>query len=137
MNAMLILAAAAHAQTSTSTRGETYAITRAKGSIVIDGNLNDEGWRDALRIDRWYEINPGDNTEPRVKNVAHLTYDDKYFYAAFEFEDPDVKRIVAPYGDHDALQNNADYGGLFLDTRNEGHTAYEFQVTAHTCNSTP
>jgi len=129
MAAMLVMPAAAAAQTST--RGETYGITRAKGPIVIDGNLNDEGWRDALRIERWYETNPGDNTEPKLKNVGYLTYDDKFFYAGFEFEDPDPKRIVAPYGDHDSLQGNADFGGLFLDTRNEGHTAYEFQVTAH------
>jgi len=127
--AILALPCIAHAQTST--RGETYTIARTKGEIVIDGNLNDEGWRDALRIDRWYETSPGDNTEPRVKNVGYLTYDDKFFYAAFEFEDPDPKRIVAPYGDHDYLQSNADFGGMFLDTRNEGHTAYEFQVTAH------
>jgi hypothetical protein len=124
-----VLAAPSFAQTSV--RGETYAITRAKGSITIDGNLSDEGWRDALRIDRWYEINPGDNTEPKVRNVGYLTYDDKYFYAAFEFDDPDPKRIISPYGDHDYIQSNADFGGLFLDTRNEGHTAYEFQVTAH------
>jgi hypothetical protein len=129
MAAILTMPFVAHAQTST--RGETYTITRAKGPIVIDGNLNDEGWRDALRIDRWYEINPSDNTEPRVKNVGYLTYDDKFFYAAFEFEDPDPKRIVAPFGDHDYIQSNADFGGVFLDTRNEGHTAYEFQVTAH------
>ncbi len=115
----------------TTTRGETYAIQRAKGAIVIDGNLSDEGWRDALRIDHWYEINPGDNVEPSVRNVAYLTYDDRFFYAAFEFDDPNPKLIMAPYGDHDVIQNNADYGGLFLDTRNEGHTAYEFQVTAH------
>jgi hypothetical protein len=127
----VIALAGAPAAAQTSTRGETYPITRAKGAIVVDGNLNDEGWRDALRIERWYEINPGDNTEPRVRNVGYLTYDDKFFYAAFEFDDPDPKRIVAPYGDHDTIQNNADYGGLFLDTRNEGHTAYEFQVTAH------
>ncbi len=127
--AAIVVPSAVRAQPST--RGETYTITRAKGSITIDGNLNDAGWRDALRIERWYEINPGDNTPPRVRNVGYLTYDDKFFYAAFEFDDPDPKRIVAPFGDHDALQNNADYGGLFLDTRNEGHTAYEFQVTAH------
>ena len=129
MAAMLLMPCVALAQTTT--RGETYAITRAKGAIAIDGNLNDEGWRDALRIEKWYETTPGDNTEPRLKNVAYLTYDDKYFYAGFEFEDPDPKRIVAPYGDHDYLQNSADFAGMFLDTRNEGHTAYEFQVTAH------
>ena len=122
--------ACAPAAAQTSTRGETYAIRRAAGPIVIDGNLNDEGWRGALRIQKWYEMNPGDNTEPKVKNVGYLTYDGRYFYVAFEFEDPEPGRIVAPYGDHDYIQNNADFGGLFLDPRNDGHTAYEFQVTA-------
>jgi Domain of unknown function (DUF5916) len=127
---ILVMAmASAHAQAVT--RGQSYPITRARGPIAIDGDLHDEGWRDALRIDKWYEINPGDNIEPPVKNVAYLTYDDRFFYAGFEFEDPNPKLIMAPYGDHDVIQNNADYGGLFLDTRNEGHTAYEFQATAH------
>lgn len=125
-----ILGSASSAPAQTSQRGETYAITRAKGPIVVDGNLSDEGWRDAVRIERWYETNPGDNIEPPVKNVGYLTYDDKYLYAGFEFADPNPKAILAPYGDHDYIQNNADFGGLFLDTRNEGHTAYEFQVTA-------
>jgi hypothetical protein len=128
--AALMAAAPAAAQTL-DTRGETYVISRAKGPIVIDGSLSDDGWRDAVRIDRWYEINPGDNIEPAVRNVAYLTYDDRFLYAAFEFEDPHPELIMAPYGDHDAIQSNADFGGLFLDTRNEGHTAYEFQVTAH------
>ena len=44
------------ASAQTTTRGETYAITRAQGPIVIDGNLNDEGWRGAVRIERWYEV---------------------------------------------------------------------------------
>ena len=126
-----ITASASSASAQTSLRGETYAIARAKGAIVIDGNLSDEGWRDAVRVERWYEINPGDNIEPPVKSVGYLTYDDKFFYAGFEFDDPNPKAILAPYGDHDSIQNNADFGGLFLDTRNEGHTAYEFQVTAH------
>jgi hypothetical protein len=120
------------AQTAQSNlSGESYAITRAQGPIVIDGRLSDEGWRGALRIERWYEINPGDNIEPPVHSIGYLTYDDKFFYAGFEFDDPNPRAILAPFGDHDYLQNNADFGGLFLDTRNEGHTAYEFQVTAH------
>ena len=43
----------------------------------------------ATRVEKWYETNPGDNTEPKVKNVGYLTYDDRFFYAAFEFDDPD------------------------------------------------
>ncbi|HVZ22348.1 MAG TPA: DUF5916 domain-containing protein [Vicinamibacterales bacterium] len=130
--ALVAAAAPARAQSaSSSTRGETYAIPRATGPIVIDGNLSDAAWETALRIDRWYEINPGDNIEPPVKNVGYLTYDEHYIYAAFDFADPNPKAILAPFGDHDNLQNNDDFGGLFLDPRNEGHTAYEFQVTAH------
>ena len=128
---MALVVASAPAAAQTTLRGETYAITRAKGPIVIDGTLSDEGWRDALRIERWYEINPGDNIEPPVKSVGYLTYDDKFFYAGFEFDDPHPNAIVAPYGDHDYISGSFDFGGLFLDTRNEGHTAYEFQVTAH------
>jgi len=128
---LAVTAAPLLARAQSGTRGDTYTITRAPGTILIDGRLDDEGWRGAVKIDRWYETNPGDNTEPRVKNVGYLTYDDKFFYVALAFEDPDPSRILAPYGDHDQIQSNADFGGLFLDPRNDGHTAYEFQVTAH------
>jgi hypothetical protein len=128
--AIVLVASASPSFAQTSVRGETYAISRAKGSITIDGNLSDEGWRDALRIERWYEIDPGDNIDPPVKSVGYVTYDDKFLYAAFEFDDPNPKAIVAPLGDHDYLQGNFDYGGLLIDTRNDGHTTYEFLVTA-------
>ena len=82
-------------------------------------------------MDRWYEFNPGDNTEPKVQSVGYLTYDDKYFYAGFEFSDPDPRAIKAPFGDHDFMPAYADFGGMFLDTRNDGHTAFEFEVSAH------
>src|SRR5258708_31793061 len=98
-----IAASASSASAQTSLRGESYAITRAKGPIAIDGNLSDEGWRDAVRIDKWYEINPGDNIVPPVKSVGYLTYDDRFFYAGFEFDDPNPKRINAPSGAQDYL----------------------------------
>ena len=47
------------------------------------------GWEGAARVDTFYETNPGDNIEPKVKTVAWLTYDDHFFYAAFDFSDPD------------------------------------------------
>jgi hypothetical protein len=128
--ALILFALASPSSAQTSVRGESYAINRAKGSITIDGNLSDEGWRDALRIERWYEIDPGDNIDPPVKSVGYVTYDDKFLYAAFEFDDPNPKAIVAPLGDHDALTSRSDYGGIWIDPRNDGHTAYEFLVTA-------
>jgi hypothetical protein len=67
---------------------ETLHISWATGPIEVDGQLGDPGWSGATRVETFYETNPGDNIEPQVKTVAWLTYDDRFFYAAFEFSDP-------------------------------------------------
>jgi hypothetical protein len=103
-------------------------ISRAPGPIEVDGALGDPGWSGAARVDTFYEIKPGDNVTPNVKTVAWLTYDDRFLYVAFEFSDPDPKSIRAPLGDRDQLASYTDYGGLMLDTRNDGKTAMEFLV---------
>ena len=72
--AELVGPASAAAQSALA--GDTLRITRAPGSIAVDGDLSDEGWRGALRVDTWYEVNPGDNTQPKVRNVGYLTYDE-------------------------------------------------------------
>ncbi len=101
-------------------------VARATGPIEVDGRLGDPGWSGATRVDTFYETNPGDGVEPKVKTVAWLTYDDRFFYAAFDFSDPDPKSIRAPLGDHDSVPSYTDYGGVILDTRNDGKTALMF-----------
>ena len=92
--------------------------------------MSDEGWRNATRVDKWYETQPGDNVEPKVRNVGYLTYDDQFFYAGFEFDDPDLKAIRAPFADRDNIGNGFnDYGGIIIDPRNTGRTATFFVVT--------
>jgi hypothetical protein len=114
--------AAAPLRADQATHGEEIRMHRAAGPIKVDGDLSDPGWKDAAKITTWYETNPGDNTEPKVKNVGYLTYDDKFFYAAFEFFDPEPGKIRAPYGDRDNVPSYTDYGGVILDTRNDGKT---------------
>ena len=137
----IVIAALAAVQLAVSSRpafaqsalsGEPIRITRAAGAIAVDGDLRDEGWRGAVRIDRWYETQPGDNTEPKVRNVGYLTYDDRYFYAGFEFDDPDPRAIRAPYSDRDNLGNGFnDYAGVLIDGGNTGKTGTLFVVSPH------
>ena len=110
--------------------GDPLHVSRAAGRIVIDGDLSDDGWKGATPVDRWYETQPGDNTEPRVRSVAYLAYDDRAFYAGFEFDDPQPSLIRAPLSDRDNLPGYTDYGGVMLDTRHTGHTAQEFMSNA-------
>jgi len=107
-------------------------IARAEGSIVLDGDLSDPGWKGATRIDQWWETNPGDNVEPKARSVGYLTYDDHYFYAGFEFFDPEPSRIRGPFNDRDHIGGNTDdYGGVIIDSRNDGRTAVLFLVNPH------
>jgi hypothetical protein len=126
MSLVAVLAGTDHAVAQSELSGEQIRIARARAHIAIDGDLSDEGWRGATRIDRWYEVNPGDNTEPKVKNVGYLAYDDRFFYAGFEFADPHPAGIRAPLGDRDNVPSFTDYGGIILDTRHDGRTAEMF-----------
>lgn len=110
----------------TPTPTPRLAIRRATGPITIDGDLSDPAWKDAVRIDTFWETKKGDAVQPPVATVAHLAYDERYFYAAFEFADPHPEAIRAPLGDHDAVGGDTDYGGVILDARNDGKTAVLF-----------
>jgi hypothetical protein len=113
-----------------SLAGETFHISRAAGSIKVDGNLSDEGWQGVEPFSTWYEINPGDNTPPKVGNVGRIAYDDRFLYAAFEFDDPNPHAIRAPYSDRDDSGGGFyDFGGLFIDAGGTGHTARLFVAT--------
>ncbi len=129
VSAMVFLASVlpAHADAVTPAPPEIH-IQRTHGPITIDGDLSDEGWKGAERIDTWFETSPGDNVPPTVKNVGYVAYDDRYFYAGFELEDPDVSKIRAPVVDRDGFSGNDDYAGVMLDTRNDGKTALELLV---------
>lgn len=106
--------------------GPPLSIHRAAGPITVDGDLSDPGWQGAEKITTWFETNPGDNIEPSVHNVAWLAYDDRFLYAAFDFEDQQPRDIRAPIGDHDAVPSSTDYAGVIVDSRNDGKTAQMF-----------
>jgi hypothetical protein len=108
----------------------TLSVRRTAGAISIDGSLDDAGWQGVEPVQTWYETNPGDNVPPKVRNQGYLAYDDKFFYAAFEFEDPHPGAIRAPLGDRDNVPSYTDYGGVILDTRNTGKTAILFLANA-------
>jgi Domain of unknown function (DUF5916) len=109
--------------------GPPIEIHRTNAPITIDGDLSDPGWKDATRIEQWWETNPGENAEPKAKSVGYLAYDDHFFYAGFQFLDPDPSKIRGPFNDRDHIGGNTDdYGGVILDTRNDGKTAILFLV---------
>jgi hypothetical protein len=130
LTAAAVLCASAPSLCAANDPAPQMTIHRAAGPITIDGDLSDPGWQNALKSETWFETNPGDNIEPKVKTIGYMTYDDRFFYAAIRsFDNPADLR--AQLGDHDAISGNSDdFAGVILDTRNDGKSAMEFFVNA-------
>ena len=109
-------------------RAESSArIPKAEGAVAIDGIIQESAWETALIFSKFYEIDPGDNTEPSVRTIAYLTYDHDNFYMAFRCFDPDPKMIRARYSDRDQASPD-DQVGIILDPFNDQRFAVEFFV---------
>ena len=124
--ALSLSAAAVFAQTPPP--APPIHIHRAEGAIRVDGDLSDPGWKNAATVTDFLEGNPGDNIPAKIKTTAYLTYDDKYFYLGFHCEDPDPKRIRAPFVERDNVIGTDDNIAIFLDTRNDHRTSMELRV---------
>jgi hypothetical protein len=103
-------------------------VPRAAGKITIDGRLDEAAWKQAAVIDRFYETYPGDNTEPKVKTVVYLTYDDHDFYVGIHAFDPEPGKIRAPFVERDNIIGTDDNVAVLLDTRNDRRSAVELRV---------
>ncbi|HMA29013.1 MAG TPA: carbohydrate binding family 9 domain-containing protein, partial [Thermoanaerobaculia bacterium] len=106
-------------------------MSRAAGAITIDGSLDDPGWQGAAEIRNFYEISPGDNTAPKVRTTAWITYDDRFFYVAIKCDDPRPAEIRAQHVERDHVSSDQDFAGIMLDTRNDERTAIEFFVNPY------
>jgi hypothetical protein len=126
---LLLCAAPLAAQTAAQPAGPApLPITRTSAPIVLDGALDDAAWQTAAKIDRFYETSPADNTPPKVNTIAYVTYDEKYFYIGVRAEDPEPKKIRAPFVDRDGVIGTDDNIAIFLDTRNDKRSAIELRV---------
>lgn len=104
------------------------SLHRTVGTITVDGDLSDSGWRDAAKFEQFFETSPGDNPPAKVKTTAWLSYDDRYFYIGIRCEDPHPEKIRAPYVERDNVIGTDDNIAVFLDTRNDKRTAMELRV---------
>jgi len=103
-------------------------LPRTSAEIKLDGNLDDPGWKAALVVDRFYETSPGNNTPPKVKTTAYLTYDNHDLYIGIKADDPNPSQIRSPYVERDQVFGTDDNIAIFLDTRNDKRSAIELRV---------
>ncbi|MDJ0842250.1 MAG: carbohydrate binding family 9 domain-containing protein [Acidobacteriota bacterium] len=104
-----------------------HRITKATSDIKIDGVLEEQAWKDALKLELKYEVRPAENLPPPVKTEMFLAFSDTALLIAFRAHDPDPSKIRARYNDRDSSFQD-DFVGVVLDTFNDERRAYELLV---------
>jgi len=126
--ALLLLSLAAVASADAPPPPGPINIPKTTLPITLDGDLSDEAWKGAAVIDRFLETSPADNIPAKIRTVAYVTYDSKYFYIGVRCDDPQPQRIRAPFVDRDGVIGTDDNVAVFLDTRNDKRSAMELRI---------
>ena len=110
-----------------ATAPDPLPMARLAGPIVVDGALDEEAWKGAAVVERFYEIAPGDRGEPPVRTVGLLGYDSAFLYVGARCYDPEPAKIRAPLVERDRVFNQ-DLVQIDLDARDEGRWSMIFRV---------
>jgi hypothetical protein len=103
-------------------KAQPVRIPRLDKPPVIDGKLNADEWHQAVVLKDFYQVNPGDNTEPTKPTEVFLGYDSKFFYLAVHaYDEPDKVRATVAQRDQVFGEDNF---RIYLDTFNDQRKAY-------------
>jgi len=105
-----------------------YECRWADGPITIDGKADEEAWKDAQVVDRFYLPWLKDKArDAKSKTKARLLWDREYLYFLAEMEDTD---LYADVKEQDGMTWSNDVFELFFKPAVDKGGYYEFQVNA-------
>lgn len=94
---------------------------------IIDGEINDEIWKEALNVPLTIVNNPWDNKKSPVDTLVKIVENGEYIYIAFLAQDPEPEKINGFLADRDSTLEG-DIVGIKLDTFNSRRLNYNFLV---------
>jgi len=105
-------------------------LSRLSTSPKIDGVLDEDCWKEAVRIGNFAEFQPKEGTKPPVKTEVLLGYDDENLYIGFICYESDVTKIRATLTKRDELVND-DFVNFIVDTFGDLQRSYIFAVNPY------
>lgn len=100
-------------------------IPRTKDPPAIDGVIDEEAWRSALKFSGFKTYQPDFDKDPSYKTEAYMTYDSENIYFALRCFDSESEKIKAAVSKRDAIFQD-DYVGIVLDTFNDMQSGFGF-----------
>lgn len=107
--------------------GRNYVVYKAADSLMIDGELNEPGWKKAVWTSTFLDIRGNSAAEPFYQTKAKMLWDNDYFYYAAELEDPHVWATITERDAVIFMDNNFE---IFIDPDGDTHNYYELEINA-------
>jgi uncharacterized protein DUF5916/cellulose/xylan binding protein with CBM9 domain len=105
---------------------EAVAIDEAS-AVKLDGELTDEVWARAPRIEGFRQTDPKEGAPPSYPTEARVAYDATHIYIAVSASDPEPDKIVGHLTRRDT-DSPSDWIAVAIDSYHDRRTAYEFSV---------
>jgi hypothetical protein len=105
----------------------TATSTAGAAAIVLDGELNDDGWRSANPVTMFVQRDPLEGAEPSFKTEARIVYDSSAIYVGVRAFDAEPARIIGFLTRRD-VGSASDWIQVYIDSYYDRRTAYQFSV---------
>ncbi len=120
----LIVALLAGTSANGNAQSGDIAASRVVGSVVVDGNLEEETWAGATPVNGFTMTHPVDGGVPSGRTVVRVLFDGAALYIGIEADGP----LVTHLGRRDATLPGSDWFHVRIDSRHEHQMAFEFAV---------
>ncbi len=106
--------------------------TRTITPPIIDGNIDDEVWQNALKESTFLQFEPYNLAQPSEKTIARVLYDNDNIYVSIDNIDSQPDKITGRLSRRDrwmeAFGPHSDWIGVAFDSNNDDRTGYWFAV---------
>lgn len=104
------------------------AAKRTTASIKIDGNIDEEAWKDAPIATDFIEFRPKSGAKELNKTVVKILYDNNFIYVGGYCYESNPDSIAHELAGRDQV-GNSDFVGVIFDTYHDRINAVGFYVT--------
>jgi len=110
---------------------KSLTITRVSTPIVIDGVLDDDGWKSATVAKDFIQFKPYNGINPSQKTEVRILYDDDAIYFGAIMFDSSPDSIMKGFAGRDRFYDiNSDYFMIDICPFNDGLYSFSFKISA-------
>jgi hypothetical protein len=113
---------------------KTYICYQTGEAIIIDGELTEASWEQALWTNYFVDLGPKKieahqkpSPVPHLKTRVKMLWDKNYFYIAAELEEPHIWATLLFHDQIICLENNFE---VFIDPNADNHNYIEIEINA-------